>query len=80
MGPRMLGLTIMFRARIQGFLVFDYAQYYDAARARLARWVKEGKLKYKEQVVKGLENAPKAFISLMHGENFGKLMVQVAGE
>ncbi|MCH8062843.1 MAG: hypothetical protein IH861_10100 [Chloroflexi bacterium] len=46
----------------------------------MARWIREGKVKYREDVVEGLENAPRAFIGLMRGANFGKLLVKVSEE
>lgn len=64
-------------ARVGGFNVFSYAARYDDARARLARWFEEGRLKHREDVVEGLENAPQAYNRLFEGENFGKLLVRV---
>jgi NADPH:quinone reductase len=72
------GLLIVHRARMEGFLVFDYAHRYDEAYARLARWVADGTLKYREDVTEGLENAPQAFIGMLRGENRGKALVKVA--
>ena len=72
------GFLVVFRARMEGFLVFDYAHRYEQAAARLAAWVADGSIRYREDVVDGLENAPRAFIGLMHGENRGKLLVKVA--
>jgi len=46
----------------------------------VSQWLQEGKLKYKEDVVEGLENAPHAFIGLLQGKNFGKLIVKVSDE
>mgnify|MGYP003661009929 FL=1 len=43
-------------------------------------WIRDGKLKYREDIVKGLENAPEAFIGLLQGKNFGKLLVQVSDD
>ena len=74
------GVLIVFRARMQGFLVTDYAHRYDEAIPRLARWVAEGALRYREDVTVGLENAPRAFIGMLRGENRGKTLVQVAEE
>jgi len=71
------GLLIMYRARMQGFLVFDYAHRYDEAGPRMARWVAEGKIRYREDVTEGLENAPRAFIGMLNGENRGKTLVKV---
>jgi NADPH-dependent curcumin reductase CurA len=44
----------------------------------MAQWIAEGRVKYKEDVVQGLENAPEAFIGLLEGRNFGKLIIEVA--
>lgn len=46
----------------------------------MARWIKEGQIKYREDVVEGIENAPAAFLKLFSGENFGKLLVKVGDE
>jgi NADPH-dependent curcumin reductase CurA len=72
------GALIVYRARMEGFLVTDYAHRYEEAAVRLARWVAEGKLKWSEHVTEGLENAPKAFIGMLKGENRGKALVKVA--
>ena len=53
---------------------------HEEALALLAWWVRSGKLKYKEDIVVGLENAPEAFIGMMGGKNFGKLLVQVSDD
>jgi NADPH:quinone reductase len=72
------GLLIVFRARMEGFLVSDYADRFDEAAARLSRWVAEGQIRWREDVTRGLENAPRAFIGMLRGENRGKALVQVA--
>ena len=72
--PRML---LTRRARMEGFLVFQFADRHEQALARLGGWVKEGRLKYREDVVEGIENSPQAFIGLLAGANFGKLVVKV---
>ena len=61
------------QATTEGFLVFQFAQKYHIGMKRMAKWIKEGKIKYKEDIIEGLENAPNAFIGLMNGKNFGKL-------
>jgi NADPH-dependent curcumin reductase CurA len=71
-------LLIVFRARMEGFLVSDYAHRFDEAARRLARWVAEGKLTWREDVTDGLENAPAAFMGMLRGENRGKALVKVA--
>jgi NADPH:quinone reductase len=72
------GLLIVFRARMEGFLVTDYAHRFDEGALRLARWVAEGKLIWREDVTEGLENAPAAFMGMLRGENRGKALVKVA--
>jgi NADPH-dependent curcumin reductase CurA len=72
------GLLIVFRARMEGFLVSDYAHRFDEAAPRLAQWVAEGRIRWREDVTEGLENAPRAFIGMLRGENRGKALVKVA--
>ena len=79
-GPRNLGLLVRKQARAEGFLVGQFSNRFEEGRQRLAGWIKEGRIKYKEDVVEGLENAPRAFIGLMQGENFGKLLIKVSPE
>ena len=79
-GPRNLRFMLVKRARMAGFLVFDYENRYAEGRARLAEWLRDGKLRYREDVVEGLENAVGGFLRLMRGENFGKVVVRVGGE
>jgi len=78
MGPRFLWNLIMKRATIRGFLVFDYFDRFPEALKDLTEWVTSGKIKYRENVIEGLENAPKAFIGLFHGDNIGKQLVHVS--
>ncbi|HEY4138830.1 MAG TPA: NADP-dependent oxidoreductase, partial [Casimicrobiaceae bacterium] len=59
-------------------IVFDWQARYGEARAALARHVVAGELKYRESVIDGLENAPRGFIGLLRGENFGKQLVKLA--
>ena len=78
LAPRNLWNLITKQARIEGFLVFNFQNDHDVARARLAHWVNDGSLKYREDIVDGFENAPAAFIGLMNGANFGKLLVKMS--
>ncbi|MGH7073272.1 MAG: NADP-dependent oxidoreductase [Stellaceae bacterium] len=66
------------RLTVRGFIVTDLAPKFPNAIADLARWHQEGKIKYREDVVEGLENAPQAFLGLFAGKNLGKLVVKVA--
>ena len=72
------GMLIVFRARMEGFLVSDYASQFAEAAERLARWVGRGELRWREDVTEGLENAPHAFIGMLSGKNRGKALVKVA--
>lgn len=79
-GPRLLWHLIVKRARAEGLLVFDFAEQFPAAQRQMAEWLQAGKIKYRETIVDGLENTPRAFIGLFHGENLGKQLVRVAPE
>jgi NADPH-dependent curcumin reductase CurA len=65
------------RARLQGFIVSDHIQRWPQAIKDLSQWVREGRIKYRESVVQGLENAPEAFIGLLKGKNFGKQLIKL---
>lgn len=60
------------------FLVWEWPEEYPAALDQLRQWIRQGKLKYREDIVDGLEHAPAAFQRLFRGENFGKLLVKIA--
>ena len=77
-GPRVLWTLITKRARVEGFLVSDFQADHAAALAELAGWIAAGRLRYREDVVAGLEHTPRAFIGLLQGENIGKRVVKVA--
>ncbi len=79
-GPRLLWHFIAKRIRAQGFLVFDFCEQDDESLAQLAEWVRDGKLKYRETVAEGIENAPAAFIGMFGGANIGKQVVKLAGD
>ena len=65
------------RIKVQGFIVSDRMELWAKALPELIGWVAGGKIKYRETVAHGLENAPKAFIGLLKGENFGKQLVKL---
>ena len=77
LAPRNLGFLIVFRARLEGFLVNDYAHRFPEGLRRLGGWLAEGKLRYREDVTDGLENAPAAFMGMLRGENRGKALVRI---
>jgi NADPH-dependent curcumin reductase CurA len=66
------------RIKVQGFIVSDRMELWAKALPELIGWVAGGKIKYRESVAQGLENAPKAFIGLLKGENFGKQLVKIS--
>jgi len=66
------------RIRLQGMIVFDWKERYGEALKALGGFFAEGKLKYRESVIEGLENAPRGLIALLKGENFGKQLVKLA--
>ena len=75
-GPNMAPVLVN-RVTIRGFIVSDHADRLPAFLADCGRWVREGRLKYREDIVEGLDNAPRAFIGLLQGKNLGKLLVKV---
>ena len=78
LGPRLLWKLIEKRARVEGFLVLDYAARYKEAFTQLVDWLRADKLHYRETVTLGLENAPRAFIGMLRGQNIGKQIVEVS--
>jgi hypothetical protein len=75
----LLSTVLTKRVRMQGFIILDhYATRYEAFRRDMGEWVAHGRVKLREDVIDGLENAPAAFIGLLNGRNFGKVVVRVA--
>jgi NADPH-dependent curcumin reductase CurA len=77
-GPKNYFSLIRRRSRMEGFLVFQFAQRYPEAIAELAKWYAEGKIKNQIDLAHGLENAPKTIIRLFTGANFGKQLLKLA--
>lgn len=78
-GPKNYLMVVSMRIRMQGFIVFDFASEYEQARAEMALWVKEGKLKRGETVLEGgLQVAEQGLVKLYEGANTGKMLVQVS--
>ncbi|MGA3036754.1 MAG: NADP-dependent oxidoreductase [Vulcanimicrobiaceae bacterium] len=75
-GPNLRQMLTM-RATMQGFLVGDHQAHVAAFERDVSAWLREGKIRYREDVVEGLESAPRALIGMLRGENFGKLIVRV---
>ncbi|MBV8889223.1 MAG: NADP-dependent oxidoreductase [Alphaproteobacteria bacterium] len=78
-GPN-LGAVVRKRLRIQGFIVGDQRQRIAEYRAMAAPLLRDGRLKYREDIVEGLDHAPEAFIGLLQGKNFGKLLVKLGDD
>jgi NADPH-dependent curcumin reductase CurA len=79
-GPRVERELLVKRARMQGFIVFDYQHRYEEAVSRLADWVRAGKLRYREDILEGIEHAPGAIAGLYRGENLGKRLIRLRHE
>jgi NADPH-dependent curcumin reductase CurA len=77
-GPRWLWTLITKQARVEGFLVFQFAERFQQGIEEMAGWIRQGKLKYKEDIVDGFEELPRAFIGMLQGDNIGKRLVKAA--
>lgn len=79
--PLLQSLILRKRIKMQGFIIFDdYAPRFGEFLQQMTEWVSQGKIKFREDVVDGLENAPRAFFGLLQGKNFGKLVIRVSDE
>lgn len=76
-GERFMGQLIVTRASVHGFLVFDWWHRRNEALKRLVAWQQAGKLRYKEDVLDGIERMPEALLRLLQGKNFGKQIVKI---
>jgi hypothetical protein len=79
-GPVNLGYTISKKLTIQGFIVSDHMEKRPQFLSDMATWMKAGKIKWKETIFEGIEEAPRAFIGLFKGENFGKMLVKLGAD
>jgi NADPH-dependent curcumin reductase CurA len=68
------------RALVQGFIISEHMGHWPGAITEMAGWIRQGKLKYREDIAEGLRSAPSAFIGLLKGKNFGKQLVRIAPE
>lgn len=76
--PLLMGKLLTKRIKVQGFIIFDdYGHRYGEFAQDINQWLAEGKIQYREHLVEGLDNAPEAFIGLLEGKNFGKLVVKI---
>jgi NADPH-dependent curcumin reductase len=78
--PQLMRAVLSNRLTLRGFIVGDFAAQEPQFLQEVGAWIREGRIKYREDFVDGLENAPRAFRGLLRGENFGKLLVRVSEE
>ncbi len=78
LGPPLLPYLLVRQARAEGFLISQFADRYPEGLTQLTRWLQAGRLKYREDIVDGLENAPRAFIGMLSGRNMGKQLVKLS--
>jgi NADPH-dependent curcumin reductase CurA len=76
-GPRNMFMVVTKRLRLEGFIITDHYDRFGEFARQATEWVRDGRLRYRETVVDGIENAPKAFMGLLRGENIGKMLVKV---
>jgi NADPH-dependent curcumin reductase CurA len=77
MGPRLQPMLLTRSVLMQGFIIGNYQTQFSEGYNQLSLWLKEGKLKYKETIVKGFDNLPDALLGLFEGDNIGKMIVAV---
>jgi NADPH-dependent curcumin reductase CurA len=75
-GPRLLGQILVKQLKVEGFIVTRFQERWPQGIAQMARWIQEGKLRYREEIVLGFENTPRAFIDMLEGKNTGKMLVK----
>jgi len=79
--PALMGTILRKRIKLQGFIIFDdYGHRFDEFQRDISRWFSDGLIHYREELVEGLENAPQAFMGLLQGHNFGKLVIRVGAD
>ena len=76
--PLLFRTALTKRLTIRGFIVWDFAALQDDFLRDVSQWIKDGRVKYREDIVEGIDKAPRAFIGLLRGENFGKMLVKLA--
>jgi NADPH-dependent curcumin reductase CurA len=75
-GPRLLGQILIRQLRVEGFIITRFANRFSEGVRQMAQWLREGKLRYCEEIVEGFENTPQAFIDMLQGANTGKMLVK----
>jgi hypothetical protein len=76
--PMVMRAVLTKRIRMQGMIVWDFADQEAEFLEHMSQWIRDGRVRYREDIVDGLENAPRAFQGLLQGKNFGKLMIRVS--
>ena len=76
-GLKNMAHVLVKRLTIKGFLIFDYFEDYSDFENEMKNWILNNKIKWKETVVEGIDNAPSAFIDLLNGKNIGKMLVKI---
>lgn len=79
-GPRVERHLLVKRARMQGFLIFDYVDRYPEGLRALTEWVRTGLIRYREDILEGIEQAPDSIAGLYRGENLGKRLIRIASD
>jgi NADPH-dependent curcumin reductase CurA len=80
LGPRVERHLLVKRARMQGFLIFDFADRYPEGLRALTEWVRMGSIRYREDILEGIEHAPGSIAGLYRGENLGKRLIRIASD
>ena len=75
--PALLSTVLRWRIKIQGFIIFDHYHRFAAFSKEMSEWLRTGSVRYREEIITGLEHAPRGLMGLLAGENFGKLVVRV---
>jgi len=75
--PALLSTVLRWRIKIQGFIIFDHYHRFPAFTKDMSEWLRTGQVRYREEIITGLEHAPRGLMGLLAGENFGKLVVRV---
>jgi NADPH-dependent curcumin reductase CurA len=76
-GPRNMFMVVTKRLKLQGYIISDHYDRFPEFLEQAQGWVRDGRLRYRETVIEGIENAPRAFLGLLRGENIGKMLVKV---
>jgi hypothetical protein len=75
-GPRLLGQILVRQLKVEGFIVTRFQERWPEGVAQMAQWIREGRIRYHEDIVEGFENTPRAFIDMLDGKNTGKMLVK----